>query len=310
MTVKQNRPLWVGTSWKMNKTLAEADSFVDQLLSFPMPSGIQAFLLPPHTALARVRERLPADSAVLLGAQNAHWASEGPWTGEISMRMAKDAGATLIEIGHSERREHFGETDRTVARKVAAAVAHGLTPLICVGEPLPVRDAGGAEDFVCVQLQIALSELAPAEIGQVIIAYEPIWAIGERGIPATVDQVAPIMALIRDVTTTVDGEVRAVLHGGSVDSQNALELLGDPNTHGLFIGRAAWEASGFITMLNLCAPLARREAGLARRNEDQPDSQRVTIESGVDAEPVEGQRSERSSEHASIQSATSPGGSQ
>src|SRR6187551_3582162 len=160
MTSPETRKLWLGTSWKMNKTLAEADDYIDQLLTFPIPSGLQPFVVPPHTALARVRDRMPADSPLLLGAQNAHWAGEGSWTGEISMRMAKDAGATLIEIGHSERREHFGETDRTVALKAAAAVAHGLVPLICVGEPLVVRDAGGTDDFIRVQVEIALSELA------------------------------------------------------------------------------------------------------------------------------------------------------
>jgi L-erythrulose 1-phosphate isomerase len=261
MISPKSRPLWVGTSWKMNKTLAEAESFVDELLAFGIPSGVQPFVLPPHTALARVRERIPPGSPILLGAQNAHWAEEGAWTGEISMRMAKDAGATLIEIGHSERREHFGETDRIVALKAAAAVAKGLIPLICVGEPLAVRDVGGAEDFVRLQLQIALSELASDEISQVIIAYEPIWAIGEQGIPPSLDQVTPVMALINDVVTTAGGPARAVLYGGSVNRQNATELLGNPNTHGLFIGRAAWEASGFIEILKLCAPLAGAGAG-------------------------------------------------
>jgi len=240
----------------MNKTLAEADRFIDELLTFPIPNGIQPFVLPPHTALARLRDRLPADSPILLGAQNAHWAAEGSWTGEISMRMAKDAGATLIEIGHSDRRQHFGETDRTVALKVAAAVAHGLTPLICVGEPLAVRSVGGAEDFVRVQLQNALSEMAPAAIGQVIIAYEPIWAIGEHGNPASVDQVAGVMALINEVVAAAGSSAWAVLYGGSVETENAARLLSDPNTHGLFVGRAAWEASGFIELLKLCARLA------------------------------------------------------
>ena len=257
----ESRPLWVGTSWKMNKTLAEADRFVDELLTFPIPKGIQAFVLPAHTALARVRDRLSPDTHILLGAQNAHWAHEGSWTGEISMRMAKDAGATLIEIGHSERREHFGETDRTVALKAAAAVSHGLIPLICVGEPLVVRDAGGTLDIVGVQVQIALSELAPAEIKQTIIAYEPIWAIGEHGVPGTVDQIAPVMAMIDDVVTTAGGPACAVLYGGSVDTKNAADLLTDPNIHGLFVGRAAWEASGFIELLKLCAPLAGTGAG-------------------------------------------------
>jgi L-erythrulose 1-phosphate isomerase len=261
MIPSKTRQLWVGTSWKMNKTLAEADSFIDELLTFHIPSGLQPFLLPPHTALARVRGRLPADAPVLLGAQNAHWAAEGSWTGEISMRMAKDAGATMIEIGHSERRAHFGETDRTVALKVAAAIAHDLIPLICVGEPLAVRDAGGAEEFVSAQLQSALSELAPSDIRQVIIAYEPVWAIGEQGIPPTMEQIAPVMALINDVVMSAGGSARAVLYGGSVNTENATRLLSDPHTHGLFIGRAAWQASGFIELLKLCAPLAGAGAG-------------------------------------------------
>jgi triosephosphate isomerase len=260
MTSPKSRPLWVVTSWKMNKTLAEADSFVDELLTFPVPNGIQPFVLPPYTALARVRGRLPATSPVLLGAQNGHWAQEGAWTGEISMRMAKDAGATLIEIGHSERREHFGETDRTVALKTAAAIAHDLIPLICIGEPLVVREVGGAEDFVAVQLQIALSELGPSDAAQVIVAYEPIWAIGEQGTPPTLDQIAPVMAVINDVVTAQAGGVRAVLYGGSVNLQNAAELLSDPSTDGLFVGRAAWEASGFIEILKLCASLTRAGA--------------------------------------------------
>jgi triosephosphate isomerase len=257
MTTPESRPLWVGTSWKMNKTLAEADSFVDDLLTYSIPSDVQPFVLPPHTALARVRDRMAADSPVLLGAQNAHWAAEGSWTGEISMRMAKDAGATLIEIGHSDRREHFGETDRTVALKVAAAIAHGLVPLICVGEPLGVREAGSAEDFVRHQLEMAMSELGPADIRQVIIAYEPVWAIGERGTPPSVEQIAPVMALISDVVSTTGGPARAVLYGGSVDTQNAGELLRVPHTDGLFVGRAAWAASGFIELLKLCAHLGR-----------------------------------------------------
>ena len=149
----------------MNKTLAEARAYVDELSAYELPEGVQAFLLPPHTALAAVRDALPAGSPILLGAQNAHWAPEGEATGEISMRMAADAGATLIEMGHSERRAHFGETDETVARKAAAAVAYGLTPMICVGEPGPVHQDGQAEAYVEAQLAAALSQLSPAEVG-------------------------------------------------------------------------------------------------------------------------------------------------
>jgi triosephosphate isomerase len=250
-----NEPIWIGTSWKMNKTLAEASAFVDVLASVQIPASVQPFVLPPHTALAAVRARLAADSPVLLGAQNAHWAPEGAWTGEISMRMAADAGATLVEIGHSERREHFAETDDTVAAKTAAALQHGLTPLICVGEPLAVRDSGEAGAFISAQVRAALSRVSPGEIGSCLIAYEPIWAIGESGRPATEPEIAPVMGTI---STTVEdltdgGRLRALLYGGSVNLGNAADLLGIPHADGLFVGRAAWPPAGFIRLLEIAA---------------------------------------------------------
>ncbi len=255
-------PLWVGTSWKMNKTLAEAAAFVDELVSTPVPPGLQAFVLPPHTALASVRARLPQDFGVLLGAQNAHWGREGAGTGEISMRMVRDAGATLVEMGHSERRESFGETDETVAAKADAALAHDLTPLVCVGEPASVREAGGEVDFIAGQVRAALSRLPADAVGRVLVAYEPIWAIGEHGRPATPEQIAPVMALIAEVAAELSAGagLLALLYGGGVNAGNAAELLGDPHTDGLFVGRAGWDAKGFRALLDLCAPFARRAA--------------------------------------------------
>ena len=251
-------PLWVGTSWKMNKTLAEAADFVDELLASPVPPGIQPFVLPAHTALASVRDRVPRDSSLLIGAQNAHWGPEGAGTGEVSMRMVADAGASVVEMGHSERRESFGETDATVAAKAAAAVRAGLTPLVCVGEPLEVRRSGGASDFVAAQVTAALSHLEAADATRVLVAYEPIWAIGEHGIPATSEQIAPVMALISGTVTQVAGgrAPLGVLYGGGVNPGNAAELLGDPHTDGLFVGRAGWTASGLVELLQLCAPFA------------------------------------------------------
>jgi triosephosphate isomerase len=248
----------VGTSWKMNKTLAEAAAFVDELAAAPVPPGLQAFVLPAHTALASVRARLPLDSPVLLGAQNAHWGPEGAGTGEVSMRMVRDAGATLVEMGHSERRESFGETDETVALKAEAALAHDLVPLVCVGEPAAVRDAGDELDFVTAQVRAALSRLAPADVGRVLVAYEPVWAIGEAGRPATVEQIAPVMARVAEVAAALSGGagLRALLYGGGVDAGNAADLLGDPHTDGLFVGRAGWEPGGFRALLDLCAPFA------------------------------------------------------
>jgi triosephosphate isomerase len=242
----------------MNKTLAEAAAFVDELVAVPVPAGLQAFVLPPHTALASVRARLPRDSPVLLGAQNAHWAPEGAGTGEVSMRMVRDAGATLVELGHSERRAGFGETDETVARKVEAALAHDLLPLVCVGEPAEVRDVGGEAGFVAGQVRAALSRVPAAAVRRVLVAYEPIWAIGEHGRPARPDQIAPVMALVAEVAEELSAGtgLRALLYGGGVDPGNAADLLTDPHTDGLFVGRAGWSAAGFLELLQLCAPFA------------------------------------------------------
>ena len=252
------RPVWVGTSWKMTKTISEALAFVDEISAAGVPAGVQPLILPAHTALASVRRRLPATSPVLVGAQNAHWAREGAGTGEVSMRMVADAGAEIVEIGHSERREQFAETDAVVAAKVRAALDAGLTPLVCVGEPPTVRAARQHLDFVTSQVHLALAEVGASEVGQVIVAYEPIWAIGASGRAARPDEVAPVLSAIRDLARSLsDGGVRALLYGGSVDHLNAQAFLSDPSTDGLFVGRAAWTASGFLELLGI----AGRHAG-------------------------------------------------
>jgi triosephosphate isomerase len=247
--------VWIGTSWKMTKTLAQARDYVDRVAAEPVEAGVVPFVLPPHTALAAVRERLPRKSPILLGAQNAHWAPEGAWTGEISMAMAADAGATMIEMGHSERRQFFGETDETVAAKAAAAVQHGLIPLICVGEALPEREAGRAEDFIAGQVREALSRLTAAGVASSLIAYEPVWAIGEHGRPATESEVAPVMSAIVETVAHLTGgdALRGLLYGGSVDLDNAAALLGIPHTDGLFVGRTAWRPDGFARLLTIAA---------------------------------------------------------
>jgi triosephosphate isomerase len=235
----------------MTKTIGEAREYLDRLTSSQVPRGVQAFVLPPHTALAAVRDRVPTGFPLLLGAQNAHWEPEGAGTGEISMRMAADAGATLIEMGHSERRERFGETDETVARKARAALDHGLIPLICVGEPAAVRDAGGAEEFVVAQIRAATRTLADDDVVGVLVAYEPIWAIGTAGRTATPAEVAPVMAaLAGELSARSAGRgCRGLLYGGGVDARSAPELLGEPHVDGLFVGRAAWTADGFRELL-------------------------------------------------------------
>jgi triosephosphate isomerase len=243
--------VWIGTSWKMTKTLGEARAFTRGLAASAFPAGVQPFVLPAHTSLAAVRAWLPRRSPVILGAQNAHWAREGAGTGEISMRMAADAGASLVELGHSERREQFCETDETVKLKTRAAVDAGLTPLICVGEPMDVRSRGEAEVFVSGQVRAALGALRPEEVARVIVAYEPVWAIGEAGRAAAPTEVEPVMTAIkRQILRSSGGRTcRALLYGGSVSTSNAAELLRAVSTDGLFVGRAAWDVQNFLELL-------------------------------------------------------------
>jgi triosephosphate isomerase len=246
---------WIGTSWKMNKTLGEALAFAEALAGFvpDCDPNIQPFVIPPFTAVRDVKRRL-ADTRVKVGAQNMHWADAGAWTGEVSPVMLKDCNLDLVELGHSERRENFGETDETVGLKTAAAVRHGLVPLICVGETFADREAGRAEEVLTAQVKGALQFLeGDALRSEILLAYEPVWAIGDKGIPATPDYADQRQALIRRVAGNVLPDAPLVLYGGSVNPGNAAELLAQPNIDGLFIGRSAWQARGYIEILRRCA---------------------------------------------------------
>ena len=261
------RTVWLGTSWKMTKTIPEAREYAAQLARASRPPGVQAFVLPAHTALAAVRDILPADGSVMLGAQNAHWAPEGAGTGEVSMRMVADAGARIVELGHSERRGQFGESDATVALKVRAAADAGLTPLLCIGEPLPIREAGRQEVFVLAQLRAALAALNPAEVSRTLVAYEPVWAIGPGGRPATPVEVAPVVAALRTRLSDLSdgGGPLALLYGGGVDAAGALNLLDVPGVDGLFVGRAAWTSEGLLALREVAAEHAATSSATGPR---------------------------------------------
>lgn len=242
---------WVGTSWKMNKTLAEALAFAEILAGFipGFDDRIQPFIIPPFTAVREVRHTL-SRTRIKVGAQNMHWADAGAWTGEISPVMLSDCGLDLVELGHSERREHFGETDRTVGLKTAAAVKHGLIPLICVGETLAERESGQADAVLAAQVRGALQFLeGEAKGAKIVFAYEPVWAIGDKGIPASSDYADKQQALIKTIAGDLLPVTPPVLYGGSVNPGNAAELIGQPNIDGLFIGRSAWQAEGYIDIL-------------------------------------------------------------
>jgi len=250
-----NRHFWVGTSWKMNKTLAEARLFAEGLKAADGGSDprIQRFVIPPFTAVREVKAML-AGTSVKVGAQNMHWADDGAWTGEVSPVMLKDCDLDLVELGHSERREHFGETDETVGLKAEAAIRHGLVPLICIGETLEDRESGRADEVLAREVRGALGKLTgDQKRAPILLAYEPVWAIGERGIPATSDYADARHAEIAKVAEDMLGRRIPILYGGSVNPGNCEELIACEHIDGLFIGRSAWKVEGYLDILARCA---------------------------------------------------------
>jgi L-erythrulose 1-phosphate isomerase len=247
MTVKT---LWIGTSWKMNKVRSEAKAFAETLkASFAAKTdAVQPFVIPPFPYIADVADILK-ETRVRIGAQNMHWADNGAWTGEISPPMVKDCGATLVELGHSERRAYFGETDETVALKTQAAVKHGLTALVCIGDTKDEFDAGRTSEALEKQVRALLKYVSGEAAGNVIIAYEPVWSIGEGGTPATAEfaneQHIRIDQLVNDIT----GTSLPILYGGSVNPGNCVSLASQSHIDGLFIGRSAWDAAGYIGIM-------------------------------------------------------------
>ena len=255
MKMQSTPQIWIGTSWKMNKTLAEGRAFAEALVAADAEHDprIQRFVIPPFTAIREVKQVL-ASTSVKVGAQNMHWADWGAWTGEISPVMLTDCGMDLVELGHSERREHFGETDETVGLKVEAAVRHGLVPLICIGETLADRESGSASEVLAREVRGALGKLSPGQRGaRILLAYEPVWAIGEKGVPASADYADARQGEILSVAQSVLGRRLLCLYGGSVNPDNCVDLLSRPNIDGLFIGRSAWSPAGYQDILSRCS---------------------------------------------------------
>ena len=247
------RALWVGTSWKMNHLRAEAAAWCDAVRAgLPADPRLRPFVAPPFTSLAPVAERL-AGSPVTVGVQNLHWKDAGAWTGEVSAPMARECGARLAVLGHSERRRWFGETDETVAWKVAAALRHGILPLVCVGETAEERAEGRADEAVARQARAALLAAGPEPIA---LAYEPVWAIGQGAASAGPEHVEGRLAALARAAEEAGAPRPVLLYGGSVDAGTAAPLLAVEAVDGLFVGRAALRPEGF---------LAVAEAALAAR---------------------------------------------
>ena len=238
----------IAGNWKMYKTAAESCAFVKEFQPLVAGvAGVEIVLSPPFPSLSAVAA-LTAGTNVGVASQNVHFAAEGAFTGEVSPGMVKDAGAGYAIIGHSERRQFFAETDENVNRKVKAVLASGLVPIICLGETLPEREAGKTYDVVERQLRAGLSGVAAAEVPAVIVAYEPVWAIG-TGKTATPGQAQEVHAFLRRLLKEVFGDPAAakvrILYGGSVKPENIALLMAQPDIDGALVGGASLKATAF-----------------------------------------------------------------
>lgn len=241
-------PLIAG-NWKMHKTQAEARALAREIVQgVGRETRAEVVLAPPYTALAAVAAEL-AGSPVVLAAQDTFWEEKGAYTGAISPGMLADVGCTYVIVGHSERRQHFGDTDASVNRKMQAVLAAGLRPIVCVGETLAEREGGRTLEVVETQVRQGLAGFPASEWERLVIAYEPVWAIG-TGKTATPQQAQEVHRLIRGLLPEVAGtDAIRILYGGSVTPDNAATLLAEPDINGALVGGASLKAELFLPII-------------------------------------------------------------
>ncbi|MBP1964837.1 triose-phosphate isomerase [Paenibacillus aceris] len=243
------KPIIAG-NWKMFKTVSEAVSFVNEVKGSTV-EGVESVICSPFTNLPALVEAVKGTD-VHVGAQNLHFEDNGAFTGEISGVMLKDLGVEYVIIGHSERRAYFAETDEIVNKKVVAAFKHGLKPILCVGEKLEEREAGQTKDVCKVQTEAAFAGLSAEQAAQVVIAYEPIWAIG-TGKSSTAADAQDVIGYIRELVsglygTSVADAVR-IQYGGSVKPNNIAEYMAQPDIDGALVGGASLESASYIQLV-------------------------------------------------------------
>lgn len=252
--------LRMGTNTKMYMGIAQTTEYLERLgrLTRDLDRAVlDLFVIPSFTALD-VAGRLAAQQGILLGAQNMAWEDEGPFTGEVSPLMLREVGASIAEIGHSERRHILHETDEMANQKVHAALRHGMTALLCVGETQRQKERGLADEVLRTQLKEGLYGVEKNQAVQVWVAYEPVWAIGAEGQPASAEYAEEKHRVIHDTLLLLFGDASEdipVLYGGSVNPQNAAGLIAMPHIDGLFVGRSAWDAQRFAEMLRAVLPV-------------------------------------------------------
>ena len=248
---KQNRKAIIAGNWKMNKTATEAAELIDALIPAVKDAGCEVVICVPFTDLVTAVAKTKGTN-IHVGAENVHFEKSGAFTGEISVDMLTDLGVEYVVVGHRERRQYFAETDETVNKRAKAALAGGLKPIICVGESLTQREQGVTEELIRMQVKIALNGVTADELKNVVIAYEPIWAIG-TGKTATADQANEVCSAIRDCLRELYGARAAraitIQYGGSMNAKNAAELLSKPDVDGGLIGGASLKAPDFFAII-------------------------------------------------------------
>ena len=244
----------IAGNWKMNKTVTETAALVEQIRSAADTSACEVVVCPPFTNLQAACEAA-SGSDIKVGAQNVHFAASGAYTGEISADMLLALGVTHVIIGHSERRQYFGETNETVNLRLTAALNAGLTAILCVGETEQQREQGITDEIIRAQLKVALGGIDSKQMERLIVAYEPVWAIG-TGKTATAAQAEEVCAMIRATVRELYGEAVAegltIQYGGSMKPGNAAELLSQPDIDGGLIGGAALKAEDFCAIIAAC----------------------------------------------------------
>ena len=251
---KAVRKAVIAGNWKMNKTPSEARELVSALVPLVQDAKCDVVVCTPAVDFAAVSEVIKGTN-IKLGAENMHWKESGAYTGELSAAMLKESGVEYVILGHSERRQYFGETDATVNQRVLAAVKAGLTPIICVGEKKEEREAGYTNALVTYQTQIALSGLTADEVKNVVIAYEPVWAIG-TGLTATDEQANETIGVIREAVRAAYGDAAddvRIQYGGSMNPKNCKGLMAQPEIDGGLIGGASLKAEDFSKVVHFDA---------------------------------------------------------
>ena len=248
---KALRKAVIAGNWKMNKTPAEAKELIAAIAPLVKDAGCEVIACTPFVDLSAAQEAA-AGTNIQIGAENCHWEVSGAYTGEISAQMLTSMGVNIVIIGHSERRQYFGETDITVQKRVRAALDAGMTVILCVGETLEQREQGITSELVSMQTKIALGGVSEEELKRVIIAYEPVWAIG-TGKTATAQQANEVCHTIRECIASVYSQAAAdgitIQYGGSMNAGNAAELLAQPDVDGGLIGGASLKPNDFATIV-------------------------------------------------------------